>query len=448
MPSQNSKLDEDFLVTDPEDLLALCQSLVVLDRSFDPPVVALPHSSVKEYLLSERIAGSSAQFFHLNVELVHRYVADACIHYLSFTDFACTAPKAAPATLATLREMWCASHVLDYTAEFWHEHLRPSGVSSEDFGRHVQQKLRWFLELGVDGTQYTNWLSVWHLVCMGCVEYNGCHEGCSYQPSIYHTILFGLEHAFDMLLPHFHTLNDQFRGGWTPLTAALSIRLQGIAFKLLGAGADPSVAASSKIKSLIPLHIAAEYALEEFFEELLRAGVDPHARTTTPTTPFYRAARGGSIPIMKILHERNCDVNARTWDNWTAIYEAILINRIDILQQLLDWGAEIDLVNRQDLTPLDIAIVTSRDEIARMLAEFSTARSQSQTIVTTPITPAAYEETASSSTDKQKGSHIPSKNDDGTPTSAVCLSSTKGAPPAPATWYWHCVSALSVIILV
>jgi len=231
----------------------------------------------------------------------------------------------------------------------------------------IQPKLRWFLEPDENSHQYSSWLSSWHFVCMACVQYNGCHEDCTYQSPIYHAILFGLEHAFDILLPRAHELNRQFQGGWTPLTAALSARHSGIAMKLLHAGADPRMAAGPKIKSPTPLHIAAENAMEDMVEILLRAGADPHARSTTGTTPFYRAARGGSMRILQMLYSAGCEVNARTWDNWTPLFEPILDDRVDVVRQLLSWGADCNITSTQGMTPYSLAVSLDRDEIIPFL---------------------------------------------------------------------------------
>jgi hypothetical protein len=373
---QDTRLDRDMIFTDPEDLVALCRSLAVVDRSLEPPVVALAHFSVKEYLQSDRIALSSARFFQIKDSQVHCDLANACIQYLSFDDFADTAPKTDLATLRSTAILSSTYPLLRYAAEHWPKHLRACDMSADEFIRIIRPRLCWFLEAERGcaegdkiGHQYSSWLGLWHFVCMACLQYNGCHDGCLYQPPIYHAILFGLEHVFDVLLPHFHDINNQFRGGWTPLTAALSARHSRIAKDLLHAGADPNVPASNKIKSLTPLHVAAENAMEDMVEALLRAGADPHARTTTGTTPFYRAARGGSMRILQMLYDAGADVNARTWDNWTALCEPILDNRVDVVQQLLLWGADCNVASIQDMTPYSLAVSLGRQEIVEVLKD-------------------------------------------------------------------------------
>jgi hypothetical protein len=369
VPAQDTHLDKDMILTDSEDLIALCRSLAVMDRSFDPPIAALAHSSVKEYLQSDRIALGSAGFFHVKDLHLHRDLAEVCIKYLSFDNFADTAPMAALATEEKTAAVSSEYHLLRYAAEHWFKHLKACDISAEEFTSIVQPKLSWFLEPDKDGHHYSSWLSVWHFACMACVQYEACYEGCSYQPPIYHAILFDLEHAFDILLPRAHDIDGRFCGGWTPLTAALSAGHSAIAMKLLHAGADPNIATSNKIKSLTPLHVAAENAMEDMAEALLRAGADPHARTTTETTPFFRAARGGSMRVLQMLYNAGCDVNARTWDNWTAIFEPVLHNRVDILRQLLLWNADCNITNKQGLTPYSLGLSLDREEIIQILAD-------------------------------------------------------------------------------
>jgi ankyrin repeat protein len=300
---------------------------------------------------------------------------------LSFDNFADTAPKAALAALTTTVAMKSTYCFLRYATQYWPNHLRACNISAQEFATVIQPRLRWFLEPDENGCHYSSWLSCWHFVCMACVHYSGCHEGCTYQSPIYHAILFGLEHAFDILLPGAHDLDCQFQGGWTPLTAALSARHSGIAMKLLRAGADPRVAAGPKIKSLTPLHIAAENAMEDMAEALLRAGADPHAESTSGTTPFYRAARGGSMRILQTLYDAGCEVNARTWDNWTALFEPVLDDRIDVVRQLLSWGADCNIVSAQGMTPYSLAVSLDRDEIIPVLGEKTSLKHQQAMII-------------------------------------------------------------------
>jgi hypothetical protein len=55
----------------------------VATQELTPDVrVRLAHFSVKEYLESERITGSSASFFRLEAGVCHRFLAQSCLTYL------------------------------------------------------------------------------------------------------------------------------------------------------------------------------------------------------------------------------------------------------------------------------------------------------------------------------------------------------------------------------
>lgn len=346
--------------------MALCHSLVVIDRSHDPPLVSLTHSTVKQYLCSDRLANSSASFFHMRESHVHHHLAVICIQYLTFRDFAGTAPLADLATFDTITLLVRQYALLRYAAEHWAKHLRDGKLCAEDFARVMMPRLQWFLKPGVGGHHYSSWQSIWHY-CSS--EDEKQYQGCLYEAPLYYSIFFGLEPIFDCLFPGGSAINRRFEDEWTPLTAALAALHSSIARKLLNAGADPNITGGENHNALTPLHIAAENGLEDIVELLLSVGADPHARTKTLTTPMYRAARGGSLRVMQMLHERGCDINAKTWDNWTAIFEPVLRNRVDILRQLLLWGADCNIINQQGLTPYLLALYIGREEIVQILAD-------------------------------------------------------------------------------
>lgn len=375
---EDAFLHVEMIATDPEDLVALCRSLVVIDRTYDPPLVALTHFTVREYLHSQRLASSSARFFHMTEPLVHRDLASLCVQYLGFQDFA----KTAPVELLTTSDVSCPLRLLyalkQYAAEHWAKHLEESKLCSEDFVRTIMPRLRWFLRPDEDGNQYSHWQNVYRVPRFLLRETLFPHES-----PFYYVIFSGLEPILDVLLPGVSDLNGRFADSWTPLTVALAARHSGIARKLLNAGADPNTAAGRVHNALTPLHVAAENGMEDMAKLLLLAGANPHARTITGTTPMYRAARGGSLQIMQMLYMSGSDVNARTWDNWTVIFDTVLSDRIDLLNQLLLWGADCNILNRQGMSPYSLAVCLGRGEIVQMLEEKSSP--QGRRARTTPL---------------------------------------------------------------
>lgn len=359
----DTRLDRDGITTDPEDLVALCRSLVVFDRSMDPPVVRLAHFSVEEYLLSDHILESSVSCFHIDPSVVDLKIAQTCIQYLSFEDFANAAITEDTRGSEELDDRVKQYALLRYAARYWPEHLKFSGASAEYQDQRIVSRLQWFLQPGSLGDQYKSWQQLYHVSC-------SIVNDCSDQPPFYHAVVFGLEHVFDLLLPHVGDINAYFVGGWTPLTAATAARQTEMVKTILRVGAQPDLSAlCGNQKWRTALHIAAEQGLEEIAEVLLDAGASPHARSVSLATPLYRAARSGSIPILKMLHDRGADVNAATWDYWTPIFEAIYGGFTEVVDLLLQWGAAPDTANVNGSTPLSLAKQLRQHEIVHLLEE-------------------------------------------------------------------------------
>jgi hypothetical protein len=342
----DTTLNFENVATDPEDLVALCGSLVIVDRTSKPPLVSLAHYSVEEYLCSTQIAQSPVVFFHVEELTAHLHLAAICIRYLSFDDFG--HPQSSGWDARQLTKKYA---LLQYATRHWTAHLRDSCVSAADFQSYLGPILHWFCEPDVNGQQYSCWQAIFH---MHCKEY----DDCTRQPPFYNAIVLGLDHVLRMLLPkEVATINKHFSGGWTPLTAAITAKQPATAKILLDAGADPNVAADEEQhKGLTALHIAAEQSMEEMVELLLSKGANIHARTFSETTPFYRAARGGSLPILQMLYSAGSDINARTWDGWTPLFEAVTRGHVRIVQKLLRWGADCKLANSDGLAPDDAAM--------------------------------------------------------------------------------------------
>jgi hypothetical protein len=345
------RLNFENVATDPEDIVALCGSLVIVDRTSSPPLVSLAHYSVEEYLCSTQIAHGPVAFFYVEELAAHLHLAAVCIRYLSFEDFG--QPQTSHWDAKQLTNQYA---LLQYAARNWTTHLRDSRVSAVDFQFYIAPMLHWFCEPDVNGQQYSCWQSVFHMYCKE-------DDDCTRQPPFYNAIVLGLNHVLRMLLPReVPTINRHFSGGWTPLTM------------LLNAGADPNIAADEEQhKGLTALHIAAEQSMEETVELLLSNGADVHARTFSETTPFYRAARGGSLSILRRLYSAGSDINARTWDGWTPLFEAVTCGHVQVVQQLLQWGADCTLANSHGLTAYMVAQRLRRISVLQMMRDHASA---------------------------------------------------------------------------
>jgi ankyrin repeat protein len=100
---------------------------------------------------------------------------------------------------------------------------------------------------------------------------------------------------------------------------------------------------------------------------LLDAGASIDSRSTSKTTPFYRAARGGSVEIIRLLYDKGSEVDAKTWDRWTPLMEAVEKGHEHVVDLLLEWGANPGQESAYGTTPSELAKVSSQFPIQQKL---------------------------------------------------------------------------------
>jgi ankyrin repeat protein len=107
---------------------------------------------------------------------------------------------------------------------------------------------------------------------------------------------------------------------------------------LLEAGADPN--AANKF-GVTPLLEASRYGDAATIEALLDGGADVQAAAREGETPLMAAARAGSAAAVKLLLERGADVNAvESLHEQTALMWAAAEGHVEVVGLLLDNGAD------------------------------------------------------------------------------------------------------------
>ncbi|CAF9915083.1 MAG: hypothetical protein ALECFALPRED_009973 [Alectoria fallacina] len=282
--------------------------------------------------------------------------------------------------------------LLNYVANLWPEHMKSGEYTNIDFTKTIVPRLQWYLNPREDsGILYEAWEAFQRRRLSGSLFFVGpfrCYDQqlplfrqllkSSYfnyighettQDPFFYTVLFGLDDCFSLLKSQYD-VDMTFRGGWTPLTVAAASGSLSIAEKLLGAGANVNEAADMDERNgLTPLHIAAELAMEDLVKLFLKHGASIISLTATLTTPFYRAARGGSIQILKLLHEAGSDVNAPSWDDYIPLMEAVSCSNHDALELLLSWGADPKFQNRHGQSATDFALMVGDESVVAKLRE-------------------------------------------------------------------------------
>jgi ankyrin repeat protein len=172
---------------------------------------------------------------------------------------------------------------------------------------------------------------------------------------------------------------------------------------LLAARADPSVADATGEPLLIS---AAKVGDSRVVEALLDAGAPVNAADSAfQQTALMAAARGGYVPVVKLLLARGASVNVKTrtgptprvitpaqstasrgagiqrggWPDHgireaipgakTPLLYAVREGHVEVAQLLLEAGAQIEEADADGITPLLCAVINEHAELARFLVE-------------------------------------------------------------------------------
>jgi ankyrin repeat protein len=167
-------------------------------------------------------------------------------------------------------------------------------------------------------------------------------------------------------------INVRDAQGRTPVMIATYQHNTDMVKTLLDAGADVNIRDKDKANPL--LHSAAMGWLD-----ILQLAIDAHADTTLTNRhggiSIIPASERGHVEIVRALLTRtNINVNHINNYGWTALLEAIILSNggkahQQIVQLLVDHGADVNLADRDGITPLQHARERGFTEIERILLQ-------------------------------------------------------------------------------
>jgi ankyrin repeat protein len=354
-----SKLNTDWRWEDQEEaVLSTCSSLISVVDEEGSQIVQFSHFSVKEFLTSSRITGSSADVsrFHILLEPAHTIVAKACL-----------------GVLVRLGELVDEDNVKEkfplagYAAEHWVDHARFENVSS-----HIREGMEDLFD--PDEPYFAAWLQVHDMDTMpsyGSPLYmfvSTAHEKSNTATPLYYAALCGLQDLTERLIIK-RPKQVSTTGGYfmSPLGAALRGGHLKIAQVLYERGAEVDV---HGLGNRTPLFGASCSGHLETVQWLLSHGANPNERAKSDGwTPLHSAAYFGPVEVSRLLLQYKADKNAQSRLGTTPLHEASEAGRVNVARLLLEHGADVNARDNSRSTPLHRALSYGYQEVALLLAE-------------------------------------------------------------------------------
>ncbi|KAH9073586.1 hypothetical protein EDB83DRAFT_83958 [Lactarius deliciosus] len=360
------ELNSDWRWEDHEQaVLSTCSSLITVVPNDKSPVVQFSHFSVKEFLMSDRLATSTGDIsqYHISLEDAHTVLARACLGVLLRDPNVENDAKSAPGPLA------------QYAAEHWVTHARVENVASR-----VRDGMKQLFDS--DRPYFEAWVKL-HDVD---TDYDyGKPDAEDMKPGarpLYYAALCGFHELVEQLILKKHPQHASAQVGCfgTALhSASFAGHLQ-IVRSFLRNGVDVDVRDHWNGS---PLQWASIRGHCDVVQCLLDHGADVNLQDVHHETPLFFAARDGHLDVVRVLLEHNANVHSRGTDGQTPLHYAIQdaghTSKGDysrIMQLLLEHGADVGAKDKSGRTPLQLALEQKKSEIARLLSEFRSGRAQ------------------------------------------------------------------------
>ncbi len=101
-------------------------------------------------------------------------------------------------------------------------------------------------------------------------------------------------------------------------------------------------------------------------ELLVEHGADVRTQNWRKLTPLHRAVRAGRVRYVEFLLDQGADVNAADVAGDTPLRRAVTMkDRMDVARTLIEWGANVNAVNKRGKSVLDCA----RSRVMKSLIE-------------------------------------------------------------------------------
>ena len=336
-------------------LLSSCSSLISIVNVEESRFVQFSHFSVKEFLMSPRLATSSrdVSWYHVGLEAAHLILAQACLGVLLwFGDRVGGSPLA------------------NYAAQHWVSHAQFGNVSTQ-----VQKAMECLFD--PDQPHFAVWVKLYDVDThpqSGTTFFIFARFEKFAATPLYYAALCGFHDlAQHLIVKKLQDVNAE--GGYymRPLVAALAGRHFQIAELLRRNGADSNVQGQDM---RIPLHSAAYYGDLEVVQRLIEYGADIDAQDMRGETPLHFPCESEidylkDPGVVQLLLDRGVDVNARSKDGSTPLHVAASWGAAKVARMLLKHGANLEAKDNDDRTPVRcVGLYQHNSDMTKLFSEY------------------------------------------------------------------------------
>ena len=322
-----------------EDIRQICESIVEFDTDLErrkrayhqdglTNIVRIAHSSIREYLLSNRLCDGKAAIFHLdsvkaNDEIAHIYLTYLLDDGIPSLNSASSVVEEYP--------------LAQYAAGYWYDHFKAIDNTTSEIHESI-------LRLFYQKNAFSTWVELYGSVQPFNKSIEMIHESNNNAGPIYYAASFGLNRVLRQL----------------------------IALEQLGDSTAQGVSARGG-KHCYPLHAAMYNGHDITAELLLDKGAKVTTRDDDGMTPLHLAAKFCIEFVVKLLLEddrtqvNDCDNRRKSALHYAL--EAFDVNN-RIIRLLLEYEVYIDTVDMDNMTPLLLAIARNREDTVRLLTHF------------------------------------------------------------------------------
>jgi len=343
-------------------LLSSCSNLISIVDSYGSRVVQFSHPSVKEFLTSPRLAGSSGDVsrYHIALKTAHTILAQACLASLRSDD-------------SLENGIRKTSPLIGYVAQHWVTHVQFENVLS-----YLRKPMECLFDS--DRLSFAAWVKSRDLYLYSSAgnslywyEFNPqdkSHPNDLYSPAFFGTF------AEDLIRKYPQQVDAHCRDCVAPLVMALAQEHFNVAELLLRHGATVNIRNNW---NRIPLHLAAHCARIDQLQSLLKNNADVNHRDDYGWTALHLSVNNtcqGSEDIARLLLQHRADVNTRNALGNTPLHYAASYGRVTIARVLLEWGAKVDEKNNYDKTPFQYAFESKQNEVMTLLSKYGAKSSR------------------------------------------------------------------------